>query len=217
MVQTYILSDVMDPLAASKSGADKSICGDCAFRGETNEDPKRKIAKSRRCYVNLGQGPLIVWKHLQRNGYRDLSEASFENFDAISEIGSGRVVRQGTYGDPAAVPVHVWANLLRDAKSWTGYSHQWRNTDFRSGTDGPKFLPFYQMASADDLIDAEDAWSCGFRTFRVVANVDDIVQGKEILCPASKEAGFRTTCADCKLCGGLSTGKSVKSIAIVEH
>ena len=62
VVQTYILVDGMSPLEASKTGADVSICGDCIMRGDTTTDPKRKQAKNRRCYVNLGQGPTIVYK-----------------------------------------------------------------------------------------------------------------------------------------------------------
>jgi hypothetical protein len=62
VVQTYILVDGINPLEASKTGADFSICGDCAMRGEVTTDPNRKQAKNRRCYVNLGQGVLIVYK-----------------------------------------------------------------------------------------------------------------------------------------------------------
>jgi len=62
VVQTYILVDGIPPLEASKTGADFSICGDCIMRGDTTRDPKRKQAKNRRCYVNLGQGPTIVYK-----------------------------------------------------------------------------------------------------------------------------------------------------------
>jgi hypothetical protein len=71
------------------------------------------------------------------------------------------------------------------------------------------------MLSADSLADAQEAWANGRRTFRVVASVSDIVRGKEILCPASKEAGKRTTCAQCKLCAGASI--AAKSIAIPAH
>jgi hypothetical protein len=39
VVQTYILVDGMNPLDASKTGADFSICGDCAMRGEVTTDP----------------------------------------------------------------------------------------------------------------------------------------------------------------------------------
>ena len=42
-----------------------------------------------------------------------------------------------------------------------------------------------------------------------------MIKDKEILCPASKEAGYRTTCDSCKLCSGSNI--SAKSIAIVAH
>ena len=62
VVQTYILREDINPLEASKTGEDYSICGNCPMRGEITTDPERKIAKGRKCYVNLGQGVLIVWK-----------------------------------------------------------------------------------------------------------------------------------------------------------
>ena len=62
VVQTYILCEDINPLEASKTGADASICGTCPLRGTPTTDPSRKIAAGRRCYVNLGQGVLIVWR-----------------------------------------------------------------------------------------------------------------------------------------------------------
>ena len=50
---------------------------------------------------------------------------------------------------------------------------------------------------------------------KVIQNLDEI-QDNEILCPASKEAGRKSTCAKCKLCSGTSSN-SKKSIAIVQH
>jgi hypothetical protein len=99
VVQTYILVDGINPLEASKTGADFSICGNCAMRGEVTTDPNRKQAKNRRCYVNLGQGVLIVYKSFLRGVY-----AMADNIAARKSIGRGRFVRVGTYGDPAAVP-----------------------------------------------------------------------------------------------------------------
>ena len=47
VVQTYILREDINPLEASKTGADYSICGNCPMRGEiTTDDPKRKIASA---------------------------------------------------------------------------------------------------------------------------------------------------------------------------
>jgi hypothetical protein len=76
VVQTYILRDDIDPRDASKGGQDVSICGSCPHRGEVNDDPARKIAKNRTCYVNLGQGVLITWLALQRGVYPDAQDAT---------------------------------------------------------------------------------------------------------------------------------------------
>ena len=67
VLQTYIIRSDISPLDASKNGEDFSICGDCQFRGEVTTDPKRKQAKNRKCYVNLGQGPTIIYN--KENSY----------------------------------------------------------------------------------------------------------------------------------------------------
>ena len=197
VVQTYILRADMNPLEASKTGADYSICGDCPMRGEATTDPARKQAKGRRCYVNLGQGVLIVWRAFMRGVYPDAQDAA-----ARRAIGAGRVVRIGTYGDPAAVPNYVWDDLLADSETWTAYTHQkpWR--------------PDIAMQSADSYDEARAHWAAGRRTFRVITGIDAIDKANEALCPASKEAGARVQCRACKLCRG---GVNAKSIAIVEH
>lgn len=199
VVQTYILRADMNPLEASKTGDDASICGTCPLRGEPTTDPARKQAKGRKCYVNLGQGVLITYRSFLRGVYPDA-----QTTDARRAIGRGRVVRVGTYGDPAAVPSHVWDDLLADAASHTAYTHAsgWR--------------PDIAMQSADSLEQAQAHWQAGRRTFRVLVDLGDIVPAREVLCPASKEAGRRTTCDACRLCGGNAT-RSPKSVAIVEH
>ena len=195
VVQTYILvnRDDMDPLEASKTGADYSICGDCVMRGTPTTDPQRKQAVGRRCYVNLGQGVLIVWRAFKRGLYKPGS---------ARDMGRGRFVRVGTYGDPAAAPQAVWDELLAEASTWTAYSHQsgWR--------------PDIAMQSADNHTQARMHWAAGRRTFRVIADLGHLDQANETLCPASKEAGRRVQCTACKLCKG---GTAAKSIAIVEH
>jgi hypothetical protein len=197
VVQTYILVDGMNPLDASKTGADFSICGDCAMRGEVTTDTTRKQAKNRRCYVNLGQGVLIVYKSFLRGVY-----AIADNISARKSIGRGRFVRIGTYGDPAAVPAAVWEELLSEANTFTAYSHQsgWR--------------PDIAMQSADNHAQAIMHWQAGRRTFRVIADLGQLDKQNEALCPASKEAGRRVQCTACKLCKGSALAKS---IAIVEH
>ena len=199
VLQTYIIRSDISPLDASKSGQDFSICGDCKFRGETTSDPKRKQAKNRTCYVNLGQGPTIVYKSFIRGVYPMASDHT-----SIVELGKNRVVRLGSYGDPAAVPSHIWDELLSECVSHLAYSHQ-------SG-----FRPDITMQSADTLEQAQAHWAKRARTFRVIDSLEDIDPINEILCPASKEAGRRVQCVKCQLCSGL-TSNSKKSIAIVEH
>ena len=197
VLQTYILSRDINPLEASKTGADYSICGDCPMRGEVTTDPKRKIAKKRRCYVNLGQGVLIVWRAFQRGVYQNAIRS-----EDRKALGRGRVVRVGTYGDPAAAPDYVWDQLIAESETWMAYTHQkpWR--------------PDIAMQSADTYAEAWGHWKAGRRTFRVVTGVEHIDKAHEALCPASKEAGARVQCAACKLCRGSA---AAKSIAIVEH
>lgn len=197
VLQTYILCEGINPLEASKTGADYTICGNCPLRGETTTDPKRKQAKDRRCYVNLGQGVLITWRAYQRGVY-PFAETRAER----AALGRGRVVRVGTYGDPAAVPQGVWDDLLAEAENWMAYTHQkpWR--------------PDIAMQSADTHAEARIHWKAGRRTYRVIADLGQLDKANEVLCPASKEAGRRVQCTACKLCQG---NKLAKSIAIVEH
>tara|TARA_R110000765_G_C18917172_1_gene605505 strand:- start:12 stop:752 length:741 start_codon:yes stop_codon:yes gene_type:complete len=201
MVQTYILRADIDPRAANKSGSDFSICGNCKHRGKAHDDPDKPTAKERTCYVQLGQGPLGVWKMLSKGGYPTAT-----GHDEIAALGKGRMVRLGTYGDPAAVPSHIWDSLLHGASGHTAYTHQ-------SGMKGPDISSRY-MISADSLEDARKAWKRGSRTFRVVSDISEI-DSAEILCPASQEAGRRTTCERCKLCSGSTI--NAKSIAIPVH
>ncbi len=199
LLQTYIMRSDLNPLDASKFGEDYSICGDCGHRGEPTLDPLRKVAVRRACYVNLGQGPLIVWRQYERGAYR--------HADPV-ELGMGQRVRLGTYGDPAAVPEHVWTRLLDKAKGWTGYTHQ-------MGHSTAAFKPWMTMVSADDLPTAQRAWSKSYRTFRIVSHTSELIKGKEVLCPASEEAGKKTTCMNCMLCGGSQ--QAARSVAIVAH
>ena len=199
-VQTYILREDIDPREANKSGADRSICGDCPLRGTPTADPARKLAKDRACYVRIDQGPLLVWKSYKRGVYPMASAAD------MRAIGAGRMVRLGTYGDPAAVPRAVWDNLTARAQGFTGYSHNDPNGTMRA----------LCMQSADSLEQAQAAWREGIRTFRVITGIDRLDKDNEVLCPASAEAGRRATCATCKLCAGTTT-RSPKSVAIVAH
>lgn len=208
MLQSYILRADINPLEASKTGADASICGDCIHRGQPTLDPLKKTAINRSCYVNIGHGPTVVYNAFKRGLYPTVT-----NPDEITDIGVKRAVRLGTYGDPAAVPASVWDALLSKARTHTGYTHQHnanKPTDYNR-----------MMYSADSIDDAKYAHSKGYRTFRVIPVQQWKEHGKasilsnEILCPASKENDKGVSCIECKLCtGSQSKGKS---IAIVSH
>ena len=202
MIQTWILLRDIDPREANKSGADYAICGDCPHRGKATTALDKALAVERTCYVIIFQAPLNVWKSFHRGIYDRAVDS-----EAIASVGDGNEVRLGSYGDPAAVPAYVWKALLSRASGNTGYSHQ-------SGLDNADFVAEIMMVSADNLAMAQAAWDKGHRTFRLVDSLDDITNN-EINCPASKEAGQRTTCDKCGLCAGSSI--KAKSIAIVAH
>lgn len=202
MVQTYILSDEQDPVTASRTGTDAAICGDCPLRGIANPAKAKGQADSRPCYVTLIHGPATTYRAVQRGVYPDAQDAQ-----GRADIGRGRLVRIGTYGDPAAAPAYVWADLTASAQGWTAYTHQFKLA--------PDALA-YAMASVESLEAARHVWAQDGRTFRIVRDVAEIDLSREVICPASAEGGKRTTCADCRLCAGLAT-KSPKSVAIVAH
>lgn len=183
MIQTWILRQDQPPIEAIKNDDDKSVCGDCPLRGTG-------AGKSRACYVNVGQAPTNVWKAYRDGGYRSLSEL---------RIFAGRAVRLGSYGDPAAVPIHVVADIAGVATGHTGYTHQWRTCDQR--------LREYCMASADCIDDYVAAKRLGWRVFRVRPTGEFDRADSEAVCPASAEQGFKLTCDQCLACSGVSGGR----------
>ena len=198
MMQTYVIRADIDPITASRTGQDKSICGDCIHKGKPSDKPTGQ-AIDRTCYVTLAHGPLGKFKAYKRGAYPHAF-----GHDKIRAIGLGRMVRLGTYGDTCAVPNYIWESLISAAQGWTAYTH---------GATNP--MPEKIMTSADSLPQAQDAWARGERTFRVVKALSDVMRSRETVCPASEEMGKRATCDTCKLCAGASV--KGKSVAIVAH
>lgn len=197
MIQTWILRSDVDPVTAVKEGSDRSICGTCPFRGSF---------ATRTCYVNVGQAPQAVYRAYKRGSYPRLSD----NPDKGIARFRGKYVRLGAYGDPVAVPVNVWARILRVAKGWTGYTHSW-------ALDIADPYRHLCMASTETLSTYRSAVSKGWRSFRVVSS-DRNLRPNEILCPSDR--GIQ--CVDCRLCNGNPTSRRagyrrVKDIAIVVH
>ena len=198
-VQVYILVDRAQPNLAAKDGRDAAICGDCPRR----RTPERGTT----CYVNTAfMGGLAQAMHRP-----PITVA--EALDACR----GRFVRLGAYGDPAAAPLYLWWSLCEVASGWTGYTHQWRSQ--------PAYRHFC-MASVESPGERQEAKRLGWRTFRIrrpateplfSRDPDPLRQsyGGEVVCPASEEAGKRTTCERCLLCSGLESGG--RDVAIIDH
>lgn len=197
IVQSFIIRSDVAPTDALKTGEDVSICGQCPHRPilarETGEAP---------CYVNVGRSVRAVYDAYKRGRYTRADAAT------IARALAGKVVRLGTYGDPAAAPVTMWAQVTRYAAGRRGYTHQWARPDF----DASAWAPLV-MASADNVDEAARANLLGMRVFRVSIGVD--VQAGEAMCPASAEAGRRATCAKCTLCSGTSI--QARDIVIADH
>lgn len=189
MLQTWILRAGIEPHDAVRSGSDSSVCGDCKHSGKT-------------CYVQVERAPLSVYRAWRRGSYMDWTKAFPDN--ALKD----RSIRLGSYGDPAAVPANVWRRVFsQKIAGWTGYTHQWRNLRFQT-------LRNYVMASTDTEEETQMAQKAGWRTFRVRGENDPLME-REAICPASEEAGKRSSCVKCSLCRGQRS--EARSIAIIVH
>ena len=194
MVQTFIIRADVTPLEAIKQGLDYSVCGDCLARP----------ANAGFCYVNVGRSVRSVHEAYKRGRY---AKPGIDYDPAIlPQLFAGMVFRLGTYGDPAAAPFQIWRRATLNAAGMTGYTHQWRRF--------PTFK-LLTMASCDTEQDMMEAKAAGWRTFRIRLSSDQLIE-REIVCPASHEAGAKTQCASCKACGGYSS-KAKADLAIIAH
>lgn len=197
MVQTWIIPSDINPHTAIKTGDDITVCGDCKHRPFLGGD----------CYVNTAYAPNNVYKAYHNGKYA----RPYIDYDPgiLPVLFDGLAFRVGSYGEPVAVPLYVWENCLQSVAFVNGYSHQWKNADFQA-------FKRFCMASVDNYEEAIMAYSMGWRLFRVRPNGHDIDKAIEFSCPASKEAGKRSSCDKCKACGGLSS-KHAKSVTIISH
>lgn len=184
MLQTWVMRSDMGPFEAVKTNADASVCGGCSHRGDHGV--------GRSCYVILFHAPNQVYKH--RDDQKPLPKLVYHN----------RAVRLGGYGDHAALPTAITADIAKKAMMTTGYTHQWKTCD--------QDLRKYLMASCDSVEDRELANALGWATFRV-KTVDQPKLKGETLCPASAEAGKILTCLTCGKC----SGGDVKDVVIDVH
>ena len=160
LVQSFIIRADVGPVEALKTGADVSICGQCVHRpllAKTNGQAP--------CYVNVDRSVRSVFEAYKRGRYTKATPAQ------LRAVLAGRKVRLGTYGDPAAAPVELWAEILADTAGHVGYSHQWQAVNF----DHAAWAPLV-MASADTADEAAQAnllaCACsGYRSASIVSRV----------------------------------------------
>lgn len=182
MIQTYIMRQDKSPSDSKRDDSDDAVCGDC---------PHRLL---RTCYVNTWRGPDGVWSQWKRGKSAPFDLSAF----------SMQLLRMGTWGDPAMVPLDVWLTLLAVTRGRTAYTHQWR--------DHPEYMP-YAMASCDTPAEAAEAESLGWRVFAAW-------QGERpegfTPCPASAEQGRRLQCESCLRCDGAATAQSQPRSVFIE-
>tara|TARA_B100001109_G_scaffold255290_1_gene257618 strand:- start:676 stop:1431 length:756 start_codon:yes stop_codon:yes gene_type:complete len=196
LCQLWFLKKDIDPLTASRTGEDFSICGNCKLRGVANLNKKSGVADSRGCYVLLYMRPLSLYKAIPELPRISMSKAK--------QLVKGKFLRVGAYGDSGSVPNNYINPLINVSKKFTGYSHQWES-----------FTNKNLMASCETLEQRKIAKKKGYRTFRVLTDKSEISEN-EILCPASKESLKQSNCFKCGLCNG-NKSNSLKDIAIVSH
>jgi hypothetical protein len=207
IVQTYHFSREQFDEAQGKTtmrdffSKDGKVCMDCPFAVSNG-------AKLSACYTH---------KMMQYSGFLSQLRSvgkQYKSFDDIPEydeeiafhcvtISMRKYIRFGTYGEPSLLPLQLVRCMVQVAKSWTGYTHQWRKRD--------EYAPYF-MASVHSAMEEEIATLIGYRSFVVASET----QSQFISCPASEEMGFKSNCSKCGLCSGTK-GKGKKSVVILEH
>jgi hypothetical protein len=192
MLQTSIIRTDQHPVDVRRTGVDRSICGDCP------------LSNNRGCHVRVEQAPAAWFRILE-------SMPEVNPVDVFQWLTAKRLpLRVAYYGDPAAVPVSLWRQLVPEPsrRMHTAYTHQWRKSRYR-------YLRDFCMASTESREATHQAWDQGWRTFRIREVGSPLLRG-ELDCPASKAKGpDAKTCAQCRLCFGRHP--SAKSISIEAH
>lgn len=195
MLQLSILRADVAPVDAWRAGADGAVCPDaCAHRS-------RPRGGAGTCYVNKAR---LTAAHAA----------------AVRELRAGRVgfpvglftgaqVRCGMEGDPAAVPLKVWARVLAGTKRHTGYTAAW-------ATLPPEWAALF-MASCATPADAARAEAMGWRPFVASRSAaDDVAYAAAGLrpCPADTVG---LSCERCGGCDGTARGAKRRGYYLAMH
>ena len=204
IVQTYTFSLKQWVLATTTQGfkmkdffaLDGSNCLDCPFSVSSG---------SGGCYTHKFQQYSGMLKMLRSIGSDALTPLDKEKYRNIMDMSHDTYIRFGTYGEPSLLPIELVESMSLLSKSWTGYTHQWKQE--WAGEYGKFF-----MASTHNQEESIVANGVNYRSFIATKVGNEDAVG----CPASKEMGFKTNCAKCGLCSGTE-GKGKKDIKILEH
>lgn len=186
---TIVIDDEHSPMEHIRRQTDDALCGECFHRGDPSTD------RPRTCYVRVYRSIETQYKKLRglpvRRGARAIPYGE-------GRPAPGQPIRLGAYGDPGFLPLDVLRRLTLVARTWTGYTHQWKSL--------PLGYARYLMASCETYEECILADLKGWRTFfcRKVDDESALAARNWINCPASEEAGKLTTCEKCRLCMGSS-------------
>lgn len=190
-------------------------------------EPTEKSAAGRSCYVQM-RSVMAVWRATRTDAsgmprievfgtpakeakpYAPLllaptvGDQDPRYLAALAALGQGKLVRCGSYGDPMAVPVHVWRALISRAKSSTGYTRQWKDAAdgvFGSGLTPEMALEYRQFCMASVLYPGEyaRATALGWRTFRTLraSVLRELTAELRALGPGSLQEGQERARAAC--------------------
>lgn len=174
-----------------KFDKNKSVCGGCPLAANG-------------CYVNIGQ-PVFA-------KFKTISKLKKQTMSTVLKTLKGKKIRFCDYGDPTCLPIDFVKKLVKVSAGWTGYSH------FFSTKKNQPYSK-YLMASVESKELKEKANALGWKTFRIVKSVDDLLPD-EIMCPATpfykEKTGKDINCFQCQLCRGNSS-PTPKNITIIGH
>ncbi len=208
-LQVGVMLRGVHPWEAVSTGDDLAICGDCPLRPSNHKAAKLRgeAVADNACYVNTG------FKNAQRMSI-ERSEVKPKTVQAFIE--EHAFIRFGEYGNLSSLPREVLEPMLKGAKKWAMYEHEWRRPE-------NQWLREYAMASVHSLEEKAEANALGWRTYRTVSK-DDPLPGRtttgEIWCPNYTHG---TTCNKCGLCNGAPISETwnpasyMKDIANPSH
>lgn len=206
LIQTWIMRADLHPSEASQRKLDSSVCGQCPRRHSLGGD----------CYVQIFQAPRSVWQSWINAGSPAENWRERGPMRRLQADARAYGLRLGSYGDPAAVPWHVWQDLISalQPSKVVGYTHQWRVN--RHTADWQWFRDNI-MASCDTNDDALEAQMLGWRYFLAMPHGAWVhPRLKMVQCPATRERN-PLNCYQCGICDGAQGRPSRASVYLAEH